>query len=66
MAKGPIVDDPFGVVLFCNNNSLNVGLISTGRAIGEELHFTKYKLVTRLITKVINKVISLINIITPL
>jgi hypothetical protein len=33
---------------------------------GEELHFTKYKLVTMLVAKVVNEVISLINIIMPL
>ena len=62
-AKGLIVNNPFNIVLFYNSNSPNIGLISTGRAIGEELHFTKYKLVTRLVTKIANKVISLINII---
>ena len=66
MAKGPAVNNPFGVIPFYNSNSPNIGLISTSKAIGKELHFTKYKLVTRLITKVVNKVISSINIITPL
>ena len=63
MAKGPAVDDLFRIVPFCNSNSFNIGLISIGRAIGEELYFIKYKLVTRLIIKVVNEVISLINII---
>jgi hypothetical protein len=66
LAKGSIINNPFSIVLFYNGNNYNIGLISIGRAIGEELHFTKYKLVTRLVAKVVNEVISLINIIAPL
>ena len=66
MAKGPAVDNLFNIVLFYNSNSLNIGLIFIGRAMGKELYFIKYKLVTMLVAKVVNKVISLINIIMPL
>ena len=66
MAKGSIVNNPLNIVLFCNSNSLNIGLILTSRAINKELYFTKCKLITRLLIKVVNKVISSINIIAPL